>query len=81
MTDALQTLARAEYARLVQPDKKQVRFNDIVRVAERFYPTRPDLGVIELVQSCDKTCVSLYVAGDPMWQRLEQHYGWMSPIA
>lgn len=80
MTDEkLHELARLEASNLEQPDKKQLRFNDIVRVAKRFYQSDLEAGIRELVRSCDKACPSLYVAGKPMWQTLETDYAWMAP--
>jgi hypothetical protein len=75
----LQSYARIVADTLVDPDKKQLRFNDIVRVARRFYPSLVIYGVAELVQSCDRAAPSLYVAKAPMWQVLEDRYGWMFP--
>lgn len=57
-------------------DKKQLRFNDIVRVAKVFYPKDVAGGITELVCSCDKTD-PLYVPKQPMWKTLEDAYGWM----
>jgi len=79
MTDALQILAREVAETLTDPDRKQIRFNDIVRVAKRFYPDNPAAGVRELVRSCDREDHTLYVAKAPMWEVLETQYGWMQP--
>lgn len=75
----LQSYARIVADTLVDPDKKQLRFNDIVRVALRYYPSAAMSGVAELVRSCDRAEPSLYVAKAPMWQVLEDRYGWMFP--
>lgn len=74
---ALFTLARAEAACWPDLDRKQLRFNEIVACALRFYPTNPAAGVRELVQSCSRGCEELYVKGRPMWQELNERYGWM----
>jgi hypothetical protein len=86
MTDEeLHAIARAHAEKLTDPDRKQLRFNDIVRVARAFYPTDAAEGVRELVASCNRTvrlpegeCPNpLYVAKAPMWGTLEKQYGWM----
>lgn len=75
----LHALARAAAARLQDPDRKQLRFNDIVRVARGFYAADPATGVAELVAACDRGRPDLYVPKAPMWQTLETAYGWMAP--
>ena len=69
-------LVRHRAESLVSPDKKQLRFNDIVRVAKAFYPHDVDGGVCELVDSCGREDPS-YVSKNPMWQTLETSYSWM----
>ena len=75
----LQTYAREVAAGLAEPDKKQLRFNEIIRAARRFYASDPRAGVREIVLSCDKAQSDLYVAKSPMWQVLSDAYGWMFP--
>ena len=74
--DHLHVEARRLAELLRDPDKKQLKFNDIVNAARRFY-NDPDYGVRELVESCDKTSL-LYVAKKPMWQTLDTEYNWMA---
>lgn len=69
--------ARKEAEKLLDPDRKQLRFNEIVSAAKRFYPSDPMAGVSELVQSCDRSCSELYVKGAPMWKVLEEDYAWL----
>ena len=78
MTDDnhLHALARDVAGTLMSPDRKQLRFNEIVTAAGKFYPAAPEEGVRELVQSCDRGG-SLYVAGQPMWASLNNRYRWM----
>ena len=64
---------------LKDPDKKQLRFNDIVRVAVLFYPSTPKEGIRELIMSCCRQS-DLHVKGSPMWDTLEMRYQWMLPI-
>jgi hypothetical protein len=71
----LQTAAREAAEGLVDPDRKQLRFNEIVAVAQDFY-RNPFAGVDELVASCDRSS-PLYVKGSPMWASLRDGYGWM----
>ena len=77
LDDQLHARARERAARLSNPDKKQLRFNDIVRVAKSFYSADLFSGVNELVSACDRDCPSLYAGGEPMWQTLENEFGWM----
>ena len=72
----LHLLARQIAVGLKEPDKKQLRFNEIVNAAQRFY-NDPVAGVRELVLSCDKHNHDLYVAKRPMWDVLNREYGWM----
>lgn len=69
----LHEYAREVAAGLQDPDKKQLRFNEIVETAARFYPGSERAGVRELVRSCDKSDL-LYVKGHPMWQTLNEQY-------
>lgn len=69
-------LARKIAADLREPDKKHLRFNDIVRVARAFYGDMAQ-GIRELVTACDKAEPSLHNGKKPMWQALEEDYGWM----
>lgn len=79
MSDDLHAVARERAASLIDPDRKQLRWNDIVACAERFYPSNPKDGVCELVDACDRAKADLYVAKRPMWDVLRNEYGWMSP--
>jgi hypothetical protein len=76
MVEELQSLARKVTESLDNIDKKQLRYNDIVRVATLFYPSNPTEGVIELTQSCAVDS-HLYVKKQPMWLTLETQYQWM----
>ncbi len=73
----LHIVARQIADKLVNPDRKQIRFNDIIRVAKTFYHQDVEAGVVELVAACDRDNLCLYVKGDPMWQSLERDYMWM----
>lgn len=64
--EELHSLARSTAAALSDPDRKQLRFNDIVRVARAFYYNDPASGIVELVRSCDRSQRGLYVAKQPM---------------
>ena len=87
--DDLQAIARTEAKWLIEPDRKQLRFNDIVSVARSHYPSDMRAGVVELVGACDRVrCYDtqdgfkiidneLYVKGAPMWQTLRDQYAWM----
>jgi len=75
--DALYTLARSLAANAEAFDKKQLRFNDIVETAKRFY-NDPAEGVIELTDSC-RPDSPLYIKKQPMWQTLNTQYSWMLP--
>ena len=71
-----------EYARVVaetlsDPDKKHLRYNDIVKVALDFYQPNPMAGVRELVEACDKSKEELYDKKVPMWSSLRVNYSWM----
>lgn len=78
MDDAeLHTIAREASAELVDPDRKQMRFNEIISVAKSHYYGNPAAGVVEIVQSCDRECPELYVKNAPMWATLRDHYAWM----
>jgi hypothetical protein len=79
--NALHATARHVAGDLIDPDKRQMRFNEIVDCALRFYPAAPFDGVAELVRACDKSASGLYVHGDPMWHRLGASYGWMEARA
>ena len=75
--EALHALAREFAAKIVAPDKKQLRFNEIVEAALDFYAGDPRGGVSELVSACDRACPDLYVKSDPMWQSLRRRHSWM----
>lgn len=85
--DQLHVYARecAQFPFLMDVDKKQLRFNDIVRVAKAFYYCDVSAGVKELVESCFRQRVlrgkvvenDLYVKGSPMWRQVEENSGWM----
>lgn len=72
----LHNLARNHASTLREPDKKQLRFNEIVQIAMEFY-NDPASGVIELVNACDRAQADLYVPKHPMWQVLRDQYQWM----
>lgn len=76
MDEELHVLARDVAATLGDPDRKQLRYNEIVESAKLFYSTDISAGVAELVDACDRTS-PLYVKGDPMWQSLRRDYQWM----
>lgn len=76
--DELQVIARKTADTLISPDKKQLRFNEIIEVARTHYSSNPRAGVIELVRSCDRAKAELYVAKSPLWQVLRNQYGWMA---
>jgi hypothetical protein len=77
MDEELHALARKVSEKLIDPDRKQLRFNEIVETAKLFYPTDLEGGVVELVSACDRTNSTLYVPKAPMWQVLREQYGWM----
>ena len=68
--------ARERAALLKDPDKKQLRFNEIVGAALVFYEESPEAGIAELVDACDKTS-PLYVHKSPMHEVLRRQYQWM----
>lgn len=74
----LHDVAREAAAQLEDPDRKQLRFNEIVNCAMVFYRADPMGGVVELVQACDRSHVDLYVRGGPMHRVLMDEYGWMT---
>jgi hypothetical protein len=64
------------------PNKKQLRFNEIVETAKEFYRADVKSGIKELVISCfpvDETgrdnC--MYDKKSPMWEVLQKDYKWM----
>lgn len=73
----LHEYARAVAEELSDPDKKHLRYNDIVKVALDFYQSNPMAGVRELVEACDKSNEALYDKKSPMWLSLRQNYSWM----
>lgn len=75
--DEVHAYAREVALTLSAPDKKQLRFNEIVAAASDFSPSDVRAGVRELVQACDATNAALYVRGDPMWATLRRDYAWM----
>ena len=73
MTDEELHHAAREIAQcLTDPDRKQLRFNDIVETAKVFY-NDPLHGVRELVKSCDRRD-EMYVRKQPMWGILNEQY-------
>lgn len=84
LEEQLHSLARCVAESLIEPDRRQLRYNDIVAVAQIFYDD-PFSGVHELVVACDRKRLSgdkvvpnpLYVQGRPMWQVLQQEYSWV----
>lgn len=76
----LHGFARSAAERLESPNRKHLRFNDIVDTAKTFYPHCPFLGVLELVEACDRADEILY-ADEPMWKVLREQYAWILPIA
>jgi isoaspartyl peptidase/L-asparaginase-like protein (Ntn-hydrolase superfamily) len=50
--EELHILARKIANSLIDPDRKQLRFNEIVNVAKAFYPAPHAHGIIELVAAC-----------------------------
>ena len=64
--EELHVRARECASDLAIPDKKQLRFNEIVACARDFYPNDVAGGVAELVKSCDAEDDTLYVKGRPM---------------
>lgn len=77
----LHVFARSLAGDLIEPDKRQLRFNEIVECVLRFYPSAVFDGVSELVRACDKSASGLYLKDDPMWHRLSVAYGWMDGAA
>ncbi len=90
--DQLQNLARAIAATLSRPDKKQLKFNEIIETAKLFYPNDVEGGVVELVSACNRAAGfagpdfigpllpndTMYTTRkDPMWLTLREQYGWM----
>ena len=73
----LHALARHIADGLIDPDRKQLRFNDIVATARSHYPRNVEAGVTELVEACDRSIPEIYVKGAPMWQALTEQYAWM----
>lgn len=74
-SEELHVFARQYAENLKDITMKLVRWNDIVAVAEEFYPLDPMGGVRECLQSC--------VPGDPMFDgkstlavSLRANYGW-----
>lgn len=74
--DPLHAVARDIASTLSDPDKKQLRFNEIIAAARDFYAD-PSEGVREMVGSCDRGSPEIYVSGAPMWQSLMHNYQWM----
>jgi hypothetical protein len=64
-------------------DKNQLRYNEIVFCARRFYPEDICGGVVDLVDSCfvdypfSEIKNPMYVKGAPMWETLNRDYVWM----
>ena len=87
--DSIQAAARTEFNNLRNLDRKQLRFNEIVKTAKMFYPQDPEGGARELADSCYRECVNshdfigpgtpnpLYVNKNPMWETLNKEYSWM----
>ena len=77
LTANLHKCARTWAAQLRNPDKKQLRFNDIVECAIVYYQPDPFGGVRELILSCDKDKGCLYIKGTSMVEELTNQYTWM----
>lgn len=75
-TGSLHSLARSEASLYDDLDRKQLRFNNIVETAVRFYSCDPCAGVKELVLSSSRAS-TLYVPNDPMTEQLNLNYQWM----
>lgn len=54
-------------------DKKQLKYNDIVICAQKFYYTDAKKGIEKLIESCDKNSF-FYVKGNPMAESLMKKY-------
>lgn len=63
--DDLQVLVRVEAEKLWAPDKKQLRFNEIIQTALTHYAADAAEGVKELVKACDK--IGFVHAGRVVW--------------
>lgn len=72
--EELHKVAREAAEEYEDLDKKQLRFNDIVETAIKFY-NNPEDGVRELVDACSKQS-PLYVKKRPMWEILNKEYLW-----
>ena len=57
--------------------RKQLRWNDIVEASLDFYPSDPEAGVRELVESACSDSPA-FVVKDPWAERLTRDYGWMT---
>jgi hypothetical protein len=77
--DDLHAYAREIALGLRDPDRKQLRFNEIVECAKLFYAGHERAGVRELVEACDRSNAALYVPKRPMWHILNTEYRWMLP--
>lgn len=75
--EILHAHARGCAATLRDPDRKHLRFNEIVTAARRFYPANELAGVKELVEACDRANPELYYRKSPMWRELSENFGWM----
>ena len=77
LDEQLHATARKCAEQLCDPDKKHLRFNDIVATARVFYSDCPEDGIRELVAACDRANPALYDKAVPMWKSLQDNYGWM----
>lgn len=76
LDEVLHRIAREYASRFSDIDKKQLRFNEIVTCAKKFYPQNAVAGVQEIIESCSKQS-PLYVPKQPLYKTLDLEYGWM----
>ena len=72
----LHVRAREIAATLADPDRKHLRFNEIVAVARSHYGPAPEEGIDELVRACCRKSPD-YIAAKPWWRVLRDQYAWM----
>lgn len=78
--EELHAYGRAYAAALRNPPRKKLlRWNDIVDVVLRFYPTDPKAGVRECVDSCCLDQIAMYDGDNTLAVSLAKNYGWMFP--
>lgn len=92
LSQKLHAYVRECAAGLKDPNKKHLRYSEIVDTAIEFYPRDPFGGVGELVEACERPVnydpefigppnphrFPLFVyRGKPMWQVLQEGYKWM----